>query len=608
MTGCRTGGAETRFARRRPSGRHLLIVLSGLSLLLAGWADAPRRPPAITAPVTASSRPSTPLPRSVLYVWAGHRGPAVTLPDDWGGHDYDASQNEDFLAVVDADPASATYGSVLRTTSVPTPPGTGNEAHHVQPFIPAGCSTLLANGLFTDTWFTFDVSDPLRPLLSAAVTDAHTVGTLPAFGAVLPSCEALGTETGGPLMGPHGTLIRLAARGGRVLEERTGSRSPTDLACTTQWDPVADPAKPGGPFTRKTQTTDCLPASPLGLAVRPDLNTVVTSDFADSARLALPVPATADAGRFTVRHHDLHPSCTATAAPPPLTRCIGAPRVVILPDGPRQEINEAHEENVAVEGLAATHPSGPLNPTGTSPPGHRASRGAFAATSCGGAVYYTPDVAAEHPIWREVFDFSAAHEALHPGSRVSASCVGGGGLLVTPDNRYVAASIIGREAGQTGALIGTATDARPFPGMIVLLDVRRLLQAGLSVACTIDDPDEVWAGGAEHDCPTIASIHVADDRTSGGPHDLALDYPNGGRRLAYFTYFVSETGIGGDLRACLLRIDEGRLTPDRRFPADVDGQRPGSGCISFHRLDWPADRGVGAGPAKPHHGMFHNIR
>ncbi|HVL98647.1 MAG TPA: hypothetical protein VM324_05080 [Egibacteraceae bacterium] len=541
-------------------------------------------------------------------MWAGHKGRAAAVPDRWGGNEYNLSEGSDFLAVVDADGRSATYGKVLRTVSVATPPGVGHEAHHVQPFVPQGCSSLLANGLFTDSWFTFDLSDPLRPRLTGLVTDGQTAGSLPAFAAVLPNCEALGSETGGPLLGPHGTLIRLDARGAAVLEEAPASRIPTDLACTTQWDPVAAPTKPGGPFTRKTDAGDCLPASPLGLSVRTDLNTVVSSDYADAARLALPLPATADAGRFTVRHYDLDPACATVTPPPRTTRCIGAPRVVILPDGPREEINEAHEENVAVEGLAATHAPGHLNPTGKTPDGHLPSRGAFAATSCGGALYYTPDMTARHPRWQEVFDFSAAGEAAQPNSRVPASCVGGGGLLVTPDNRYVIASIIGREAGQTRAPIGRATDPRPFPGMIVMLDVHQLVRAGAMFSCAIDHPDEVWSGGAEPDCPRIASVHVVDDPTSGGPHDLALDYANGGRRLAYFTYFVSETGIGGDLRACVLRLADGRLIRDRRFPADVDGQEAGSGCISFDRADWPGDRGPGAGPAKPHHGMFHNAR
>ena len=53
-------------------------------------------------------------PETVLYVWASdqaHRAP-------------------DFLAVVDFDQDSATYGKVLETVPLPPPGNTGNEPHH----------------------------------------------------------------------------------------------------------------------------------------------------------------------------------------------------------------------------------------------------------------------------------------------------------------------------------------------------------------------------------------------------------------------------------------------------------------------------------------------
>jgi hypothetical protein len=49
------------------------------------------------------------------------------------------------------------------------------------------------------------------------------------------------------------------------------------------------------------------------------------------------------------------------------------------------------------------------------------------------------------------------------------------------------------------------------------------------------------------------------------------------------------------------------LKPDTKFPAPVDGQNPGSGCITFRRGNWPGDRGPNTGPAKPHYGLFANV-
>ena len=574
-----------------------LLALVGSSTAAAAHKQFPR-----PTPVVAGSAVS---PRSVLYVWAGDEGTVVALPVA-GQNQYNLPNHADFLAVVDADQASPTYGKVLRTVSVPTPPVLGNEPHHVQPFVPPNCSTLVANGLLSDSWFTFDLSRPLHPVLQATINGVQTLGTVPQYAFVLPNCQVIGAEMGSSLYGAHGTLVRFDAGGARVLEERSGDRVPTDSVCGSQWNLVLSLTKLGGPFTRKSNSGDCLPSNPSGVSGRADLNTLVTSDYGEPVRLILPLPPTSDVTRLTVRHYPLDQACTQRSTPPTATRCIGDPRVVVLPDGPRRELNEGHEENVAVENVVATSGPGPLNPTGKTPTGYLPSRGAFATTTCGGALYYSADIAHAQPVWREVFDFSAANEVLRPGSRVPASCVGGGGLLVSPDNRFLVASIIGREAGQTSTPIGTTTDTRAFPGMIVMLDIAKLIQAGTASGCAVDMASEVWSGGAEADCPSVADVHVVDDRTSGGPHDLALDYPNGGSRLTYFDYFVSETGIVGDLRLCILRTDGGRLVPDTAFPAAVDGQRPGTGCISFGRSDWPSDRGPMAGPAKPHHGMFHH--
>jgi len=543
-------------------------------------------------------------PRSVLYVWAADEGLPVTLPGS-AGNQFNIPSRGDFLAVVDADRASPTYGKVLHTVSVPTLP-TGNEAHHVSPFIPSTCRTFVANSLLSDSWSTFDVARPLNPILRNTVGLLQTIGTVPGYSFMLPNCQTLGTETGGALFGSHGTVVRIDAGGAHVVEERSADRIPTDTLCASQWRPVLALDKVGGPSTRKTNVHDCLPSDPLGVSARPDLNTLVTSDYAAPLPLVLPLAPSSDISGFTVRHYDLNPACTSSATPPPATRCIGDPRLVILPDGPRQQANERDEENVAVESVAVTNPAGNLNPVGATPSSYLASRGAFAATTCGGALYYTADVTARQPVWREVFDFSAAAEALTPGARVPADCVGGGGLAVTPDNRHVVATIIGREPGQSTTPLGPTTDGRPFPGMVVTLDVASLVEAGSSPTCAIDSLDEAWSGGIEPDCPRIASIHVVSDPTTGGPHDLAVDYPNGAKRFVASDYFVSQTGVTGDLRICMYQLEDGRTSLDPTFPAAVDGQEAGSGCISFHRTDWPGDRGAGAGPAKPHHGVFRN--
>jgi hypothetical protein len=580
-----------------------LRALIGLAILAPVTAAAVGQPAVATAP--------SPKPKSVLYLWAGDKGDGPII----NGKDFDQPDDNDFLAVVDADASSATYGKVLKTVSVTTA-GVGNEPHHMQPFTPKACDRLFGGSLFSDFWWTFNIQDPLNPQQDGTITPADSPGFVPDAAFVLPNCEALGTEMGGDystgsyMGGPHGTVIRMSADGTSVLESQLADRVPIDAACESQWNPTPDRGKPGGPFTRKTSVDDCLPSNPHGIWARPDLGELVTSDYATPAQLITPLTANSSVAGLTVRHYKLDEACLTEEPTPAGVDCIGDPRVVLLPDGPRNESNEGHEENVGVMETAATNASGALNPTGVTPKGFLESKGAFATTMCGGVLYYAPDITADSPEWREVYDFTAAGQSVAPsnkGNNVTSGCAGGGAVTVSPDNRYVVHSIVGREPGQAGTLTSPTTNSSGFPGMLVKLDISRLIAAGSGTTCTIDTTKEVWTGGSEKDCPKLSAVHVVDDRSSGGPHFFSFDYPNwnsGVHRLSYFNYFVTETGVGGDDRVCMLKFDDFSL--DGAFPAAVDGQNPGSGCVAFNRGDWPDDRGAQAGPAKPHYGIFEN--
>ncbi|HEU5261375.1 MAG TPA: selenium-binding protein SBP56-related protein [Gemmatimonadales bacterium] len=93
---------------------------------------------------------------SLLYVWTS---------------DADA-KDPDFLTVVDADPKSARYGTVLAT--VPTGTTVDNEAHHLGYTVNA--DRIFAGGLVSNRLFIYDVkTDPRRPKL---------VKTIPELGAL----------------------------------------------------------------------------------------------------------------------------------------------------------------------------------------------------------------------------------------------------------------------------------------------------------------------------------------------------------------------------------------------------------------------------------------
>jgi hypothetical protein len=78
-----------------------------------------------------------------------------------------AQQGNDFLAVVDADPASATYGHLMATAVTDQQTG---QVHHTEYTMPAG-GLLFANDHVAGRTFIFDVRDPLHPRVAASFTD-----------------------------------------------------------------------------------------------------------------------------------------------------------------------------------------------------------------------------------------------------------------------------------------------------------------------------------------------------------------------------------------------------------------------------------------------------
>jgi hypothetical protein len=514
---------------------------------------------------------------------------------------------------------------------------------------------------------------------TGVITLLQQTASIPDAAFVMPDCTALGTNMGGrsinlggtclpfPFKGPdyggsHGGVIWMDPTGTTPLQQACGDRA-IDATCESQWDVVNPTPLPldalnafplplqfaplavgastqaaflgklGGPFTQKTCggdpncPNDCMPSNPHGIWARPDLCTLITSDYATPAQVVYQLPQVSEMAKLTVRHYDLTDQCSPGCPAGAPGECIkgGQPRAINgvyrLPTGPRNESNEGHKENVGVMECATTEPSGTLNSNGSTPPGYIPSTGGVATTMCGGALYWNCDISDPNQTWQEVYDYTAAGDRLDP-TITTAGCSGDGAISMTPDNHFSVHAIIGRELTQTPLIgLGTGSDTTGFPGMLVSLDMRPLIAAGCSYQCKIDnlhdgnptDPrDEVHTGGTETDCPTLADVLFVPDETNGGPHFYSFDHDNwnaGLHRLSFFDYFVTESGVGGNLDVCMVDINgAGKLTKDTNFPAlAVAGEQrnpAGSGCISFNRGDWPLPRGVGAGAAKPHYGIF----
>ena len=84
--------------------------------------------------------------RPYLYVFAGDA-------DNRAGE-------SDFLAVIDADTASATYAQVLSTTPIGA---AGTMPHHTEMQMPADGRSLFANSFMTGRTYLFDFANPLKP-------------------------------------------------------------------------------------------------------------------------------------------------------------------------------------------------------------------------------------------------------------------------------------------------------------------------------------------------------------------------------------------------------------------------------------------------------------
>ncbi len=141
-----------------------------------------------------------------LYVWAGD----------------DARETADFLAVVDFDRGSRTYGKILRTVPVPPPGNKGNEPHHCN--LSKDKKILACGGLLSLLWsqndiFFFDVSRARHPRFLFSTRAAHSAITddfLP-----MPDGGFLITNMGSAIGGPGGRVVEVS-RDLRIVGEYPG--------------------------------------------------------------------------------------------------------------------------------------------------------------------------------------------------------------------------------------------------------------------------------------------------------------------------------------------------------------------------------------------------
>jgi selenium-binding protein 1 len=199
---------------------------------------------------------------TVLYVWASdqaHRAP-------------------DFLAVIDFDEASRTYGGVLATIALPPPGNVDNEPHHCH--LSADEKILACGGLLSllkgqNGIFFFDVSEARHPrfLFSTKAFDSSITDDffpLPEGGFLITQMGSATGEAPGRVAEFDGRLHFVRNHFGRGSLVREAS---SDTALSRR-----DP--------NRVSLFQELPAeppldgfNPHGIDVRPDMNLMLTADF-----------------------------------------------------------------------------------------------------------------------------------------------------------------------------------------------------------------------------------------------------------------------------------------------------------------------------------------
>ena len=138
-----------------------------------------------------------------LFVWAGDR----------------AKVGKNFIAVIDADPASLTYGKLVTSTATSE---TSNNPHHTEYTMPAS-GRLFANDHDASRTVIMDLRDPLKPK-QVAVFGAVGGYTMPHSFLRLPNGNVLSSfqyEDHGGHAGHHGKLMT-GKTGGIVEIDETG--------------------------------------------------------------------------------------------------------------------------------------------------------------------------------------------------------------------------------------------------------------------------------------------------------------------------------------------------------------------------------------------------
>ena len=186
------------------------------------------------AQAVAKTPPSVPANGSpYLFVWAGD----------------DARQSSDFLAVIDANPSSPSYGRIVSSLPVGI---SGSMPHHTEYEFPKN-NLLFADGWVAGHTFIFDLSQPLKPRIAAQFQDRAGYSFPHSF-VRLANGDVLATfQSHGGSLAADGGLVELSNDGSVVRSASALDPSvdkdliwPYSMAVVPQLDRVVSSSSPMG--------------------------------------------------------------------------------------------------------------------------------------------------------------------------------------------------------------------------------------------------------------------------------------------------------------------------------------------------------------------------
>jgi hypothetical protein len=480
------------------------------------------------------------------------------------------------------------YGKVVNFVQVPPPFGVESEPHHMQYEWHPG-EPIVAGHLFTDLTTIWDVKDiPNITLKNIVRGEENPIGAFPdAFD--FAGKDAIGTymTAGEPNYGGSpGSVVVFKPDSSKGMVQASETAA-SQVGAVFRGNPGGVP-EPCSPQEARPAGT-C--GNPHGIQARPDLNRMITTDYADARELG------SDPLK-TVEQHAFRPTARIWDISNP-----ESPKLISvghLPKSVKNPVNPAHDNLGIMETGKTFAPS----------------KAVFAESMCGGGIFMLPDITNVQPDsssqWKQVWDDGMTELQVpnytnlgsgHGNGAEPGACAGGAWTQVSHDNRFLFHTVGGRNPGSTN------TFDNGTPKMIYVINVEKLIkhaeQTG-TVDCSITSGREIGQGhGDEDDCPTLAGVITVDDNTSGGPHWGALDNFNNTSsgaptRMMFCDYFVARTGYDGNHRCYMLNVnpDTGALSYDTTFRDENNGALG----IDFNRKDWPGH--PDGGFYKPHSMVF----